>query len=601
MAAKKQIHALRLPGETRMTDLLETMRAAAVTGRPVDPDMLEAVKALIRDGADTGYRRPGGLLSPIAYAAAIGDPELIRMIVSRGADVEDGGSGSSSPLMIAVRQKNVRAVDALLDMKADPNHPRYNPDTPLMEAVRNRDPAMVRRMLDHGARPNVHPASSLSPLHLAAKAGDSEIMGLLLAAGANPDEVLFGRSTPMILALQEGCVPCVKALIDAGGRGVGHTQDGKGVAALAFEHRLTGVADLFREAAASRNEDLLSGDEAFGDLVSALCREDWSAAAFFFRMGVSPNIRNREHRTALHHMACRNDPRCRMREAAETEAAHFLLTHGADPDLMDSTGHTVLMLAARAGATGMARCLIQGGADVNHVTKTQVSALTYAIRKDDTPLALDLLDAGAHPNTRTLMGMNSSSLLNDAVKRGLSAVVERLLVAGADIDLSGSAGANMMRHAVRSGDMLRILLDHGLDLHQKDGLGRYPITYAMNPDTLAAFEAMLRAGARPYLEDWEGVQPLHFCAENGYADLVALCLEACRDFTTPDDYLPQALWRAIHHGRTDAVRVLLENGVRLKYAAEWDAVLKNARPPETDPDAMARIRELCVREGGMPP
>lgn len=74
-----------------------------------------AVEALLARGA--AVNRPGW--SPLHYAAAGGDPDITRILIKRGADLNARAVAGFTPLMMAAREGQEEAVDVLLRAGAD--------------------------------------------------------------------------------------------------------------------------------------------------------------------------------------------------------------------------------------------------------------------------------------------------------------------------------------------------------------------------------------------------------------------------------------------------------------------------------------------------
>ena len=133
---------------------------------------------------------------------------------------------------------NTELIKALLDAGADPNAAGPDGQTPLMIVARTANVAAAKLLLDKGANPNVKEAQrGQTPLMWAAAASQGPMMRELLARGAEVDAKSAidlmtplvsnepraqprppGGMTAMLFAVREGCLDCVKALVEKGAK-----------------------------------------------------------------------------------------------------------------------------------------------------------------------------------------------------------------------------------------------------------------------------------------------------------------------------------------------------------------------------------------------
>jgi len=155
-----------------------------------------------------------GWLTPLMLAAREGEPELARVLVDAGADVNAVAGDGKTALALSIFNGNYEVASLLVDRKADVNKADAQRFTPLFWAVDRRnmetapnfpwmvtvDPLpLIRKLLDAGADPNAlvnnTPRARMregSPrivfataLMRAAFAADLELVKLLLARGAD--------------------------------------------------------------------------------------------------------------------------------------------------------------------------------------------------------------------------------------------------------------------------------------------------------------------------------------------------------------------------------------------------------------------------------
>ena len=121
-------------------------------------------------------------------------------------------------------------------------------------------------------------------------------------------------------------------------------------------------------------------DRDLDPVLQAISLSDLSGVRARLGRGVEPPLRN----GALW-LALAEDDSC---------VVGALLTAGADPNLRDRDGFTVLMAASRYGALKSARKLLEAGADVNANANFGRTALLFASGNQD--MVRLLTDHGAH-------------------------------------------------------------------------------------------------------------------------------------------------------------------------------------------------------------
>ncbi|NXX43903.1 MPP8 phase, partial [Tricholaema leucomelas] len=101
-------------------------------------------------------------------------------------------------------------------------------------------------------------------------------------------------------------------------------------------------------------------------------------------------------------------------------------------DQEDSSGMTLVMLAAAGGHDDLLRVLIRKGAKVNGRQKNGTTALIHAAEKNFLTTVAILLEAGAYVNVQQSSG---ETALMKACKRGNSDIVQLMIESGADCNI----------------------------------------------------------------------------------------------------------------------------------------------------------------------
>jgi ankyrin repeat protein len=202
---------------------MAVLRDTAVSGSKDVSNRI--VELLIEKGADVNVRDDDGY-TPLSYAAMIGDfskvqillahnanpkidgkndatpmhlsvalgpsaqsPQIIRALISHGADIEARDKIGRTPLYIAVEHhhasaeiRDIETVDALLSLKADINAKANRGWTPLHVAVWHGDVGMARYLIAHGADVHAKDKKGRTPRDVA-EINRAELCKLLASSG----------------------------------------------------------------------------------------------------------------------------------------------------------------------------------------------------------------------------------------------------------------------------------------------------------------------------------------------------------------------------------------------------------------------------------
>jgi ankyrin repeat protein len=268
---------MSLAAEVGSTEMLKVLLEAGADPDSPDPDGMtalqavartgnvEAARLLVAEGATVDAKEAWGGQTALMWASARRHPEMMRFLISKGADVNAASidrnyqrhiqaegrpksldSGGLTPLLYAARENCLACVEVLLESKADINLQDPDGVTPLHVAIMNANWDLAKRLIDAGADVNQWDIYGEAPLFTAInlrtridggrgasidplnKTSGMQILELLLDRGANPNQQLFFKpanangttvtrgSTPLIRAVTNADMEVVKLLLSRG-------------------------------------------------------------------------------------------------------------------------------------------------------------------------------------------------------------------------------------------------------------------------------------------------------------------------------------------------------------------------------------------------
>ena len=237
-------------------------------------------------------------------------------------------------------------------------------------------------------------------------------------------------------------------------------------------------------------------------------------------------------------------------QAQDHATVRALLEEQVDVNAAEGDGATALHWAVVRDDPELVALLLDAGAEVDAANDYGVGPLSLACTNRNAAMVERLLDAGADPDVTTLMG---ETALMTCARTGSAAAVAALLDRGATTlearEASHGQTALMWAATQSNPDVVRVLLEHGADVHARSDSYRLPVSLGDgNP-----FEKYV-------MQPQRGSTPLLFAARHGRIENARLLIEAGADV---DDTAPSgesALVLASFSGQGAFARFLLDRG-----------------------------------------
>jgi hypothetical protein len=151
-----------------------------------------AVERCLAQGANANYSQSSNRLSALMQAAQRNRPEIIRLLLARGANPNavSADGNNTTALMYAVEGDGTfESVKALVEGGADVNarHGGWGYSA-LSRAGRHRGTKVVTYLIEHGADVNLAGHNGATPLAWAKHDGNEELIAVLRRAGATDSD-----------------------------------------------------------------------------------------------------------------------------------------------------------------------------------------------------------------------------------------------------------------------------------------------------------------------------------------------------------------------------------------------------------------------------
>lgn len=289
-----------------------------------------------------------------------------------------------------------------------------------------------------------------------------------------------------------------------------------------------------------------------------------AALKVFLDKGADPDLQDHQGETLLHKLASDSSKKERLL------GVQTLIEAGADLEIRSTKGDTPLMLAVKKKKLEIVRTLLAHGASVNVKTNRGTPLLHSVIScREGSDILLDLLLAnGAEVNIIDTSGRTAlhRAFLNHLYVTCIDPI-ERLLQRGAELNLvdeNGTAPLHGMSHWEHKNPVpaIGLVKHYGGDLDIVDNQGMTTLLraarFGKNP---VVMRALLDAGADPAAVDNRGNTLLHCVAMNEKGQPLKQLEEIlayAKDFSPVNKSGLTPLDIALKYGNQDVAKKLLE-------------------------------------------
>ncbi|MEN6476929.1 MAG: ankyrin repeat domain-containing protein, partial [Rectinema sp.] len=495
---------------------------------------VEAVdKIVLKENVQQRDNSGNGIL---ATAVSLrGSPEVVTLILSKGADPNIRNNAGDGALHIAVRNNLGPQGVILLEAKADVFASNAAQETPLILAL-----TPATGPYDWFFTPQVvaaRDANGDSALHYAARKNLPAGIEYLVGMGADIKAVNSAKETTLHAAVKTDAADAARLLISMGIDLASRDSMGDAPLNVAVMWNAEKCLPVLVLSGADLNARNFSGEAAMHQAVRKGNRD---ALRYLLDRGANKEARDNRGQTPLSAAAI----------GARADIVQDLLSSGAEVDARENSGKTPLFGAVESGYLELVRLFVKANADILARNAAGDSPLTLAFRKGPaqvrellTPasvnrgdsegraplrllveahMSVELIDAvlaaGANPDGRDRF---AETALHAAIRLGDYATAEKLVQIGCDPFAPNHQGVTPAGLAMDKGaDALKALVNAtGANAH--DVLGNGFLHYAARAGKQQAAEILLQLGADKSMKTISGETAADIAASGNYPTLAA--------------------------------------------------------------------------------
>ncbi|PGH01795.1 hypothetical protein AJ80_08962 [Polytolypa hystricis UAMH7299] len=402
----------------------------------------------------------------------------------------------------------------------------------------------VLRKSDAASKPSAFGESSLRNCALVAAAYQDEVsfMTLLISRDANVDARTRYFGNPHRIAVMSGSAAAVGLLLGERARLPNIGKDGQSLLHVAAGRGHAAVVQRLLSGDRLRADDrdcegktplLLAAAGGYLAVVKLLIERD----------DVIANSKDREGWSPLAHAVDRG----------HIAVVKFLMAR-ADVDINSTcnNGDTPLILAVKTGCIEMVTCLLgRRDLSVNCVGSSCVPDVSVAAQLHNEEIVEPLLrPQGVNA---TCQGIRGTTPLTWIAQSGMTRIVKGFLdghYGDCDIKRSGAYKALCMAAKVGNLDVMKLLVDWGVLVEERNHVGRTALSFAAEEGRLEAVKLLIsKDGVDMNRRSRDGRTPLCFAAERGHAEVVKVLAKQDKVDLTASDY---------HMHRTPEMHALLK-------------------------------------------
>lgn len=370
--------------------------------RIVKNGYLEIAKLLISNGANVNVKNNAGITVlmqavdrgfpelarlNVSIGVLIGrtaveqdNPELVKLLIEKGADVNAKDKDGYTALMRAIKKGYLEIARALINNNADVNVKSNDGFTPLMQAIKRHylEAAyldLIKLLIESKADLNTQDNNGLTALMMAMPRqqyypGELDPAKLLIENGADVNVRANDGSTVLLQIAKDYSLPAAKLLISNGADVNARNNEGESVLMVAVKCKgNNGIPKLLVENGVDINA---KNKEGLTVLMERAKKFDFQMVDDLLEIGADAETKDVNGDTILIQF---------IKGGYPDKTEYFLAFWHFDLDVKNNEGMTPLMYAVEKGYSRLVKIMTEKGADVNIKNNNGQTAFDIALKK----------------------------------------------------------------------------------------------------------------------------------------------------------------------------------------------------------------------------
>lgn len=262
--------------------------------------------------------------------------------------------------------------------------------------------------------------------------------------------------------------------------------------------------------------------------------------------------------------------------SGNADLVEILIDAGAEVDMHDTEGNTILTIAAKIDDENLASLAIDRGINVNATTNKNCTALMIASENGNINTVQRILVAKPELDHQDNIGMTALLL---AAQRGYTAVVVKLIDNGVNIDVTDTAGNTLLITAAKNGyeDIAFVAIEREIDVNATNKRKDTALMIASEEGNINIVKRLLATKSKLNLRDNHGMTALMRASVQEQSETVEELIGAGADLNMQADDGSSALILASKLGCAKMVELLIDSGANIQRdgATALDEAYKN--------------------------